>query len=58
MAQKYANYGFLFRDLKIFILQQTLQLNKFEGADFKYDNGFFEFRHENIQKRNFWRKCK
>ena len=28
---------------KDFILHQTLQLDKFEGVDFKYDNGFFEF---------------
>ena len=39
--------------LKIFIFYQTLQLDKFEGFDFKYDNGFFEFQPENTQLKNF-----
>ena len=38
---KYTNQAFLVPNLKVFILYQTLQLNKFEGVDFKYDNAFF-----------------
>ena len=39
-SQKYAS---LVPNLRIFILHQTLQSDKFEGIDFKYDNGFFKF---------------
>ena len=39
----------MFPKLRIFVLHQTLQLNKFEGVNGKYDNGFFEFQPENIQ---------
>ena len=35
---------FLIPNLRIFILHQTLQLDKFEGVDFKYDHYFFEFQ--------------
>ena len=35
---------FLVPNLRIFILHQTLQLDKFEGVDFKYDHYFFEFQ--------------
>ena len=34
---------------KDFNLHQTLQLDKFEGVDFKYGNGFFKFQSENTQ---------
>ena len=30
-------------------MHQTLQLNKFEGINFKYDNGFSQFQSKNIQ---------
>ena len=53
IVQKYANQGFLFPNLKINILHQTLLLNKFEGVNFKYDNGFFEIKPENIQIKHF-----
>ena len=38
-------------------MHHTLQLDKFEGVDFKYENGFFEFQSENIQKNSFCPKC-
>ena len=38
-SQKYPS---LVPNLRIFILHQTLQSDKFEGIDFKYDNGFFK----------------
>ena len=40
-------YGVLF-------LHQTLQQDKFEQADFKYDNSIFKFQHKNMQIRHFW----
>ena len=33
---------------------EILKLDKFEGADFKYDNSFFKFQPKNIQIRHFW----
>ena len=48
----------MFPELRIFVLHQTLQLNKFEGVNGKYDNGFFEFQPENIQIKHFCCKCK
>ena len=45
--RKYPNLQFLVSNLRIFILHQTLHTDKFEGVDFKYDNGFFEFQSEN-----------
>ena len=39
-------------------MQQTLQLIKFEGVNFKYDNGFFEFQPGNIQINIFCCECK
>ena len=39
-------------------MHQTLQLEKFEGVDFKYGNGFFELQSENIQIKQFCHKCK
>ena len=49
-----ANQAFLFPNLRIFILHQALQLNKFEGVNFKYDNSFLEFQPKNIQIKHFW----
>ena len=40
-------------DLRIFILAQSLQLNKFESADFKYGSSIFKFQPENTQIRHF-----
>ena len=37
---------FLFPNSRIFLLHQTLRLNKFECVNFKYDNGFFQFQSE------------
>ena len=34
-------------------LTRILQLDKFEGADFKYDNILFKFKFPNIQNRHF-----
>ena len=35
-------------------MHQTLQFNKFEGVDFKYGNGFFEFQPKNIEIKHFF----
>ena len=54
-SPKVCKLGIFLSNLRIFILDQTVQLNKFEGIDFKYDNGFFEFQPENIQiKHSLW----
>ena len=42
-SQKIRKLGIFSPKFKDFILHQTLQSVKFEGVDFKYDNGFFEF---------------
>ena len=41
-------------------MHQTLHTDKFEGVDFKYDNGFFEFQSENTPIELFFPppKCK
>ena len=36
-----------------FIFHEILQQNKFEGADFKYDNIVFKFRPKSTQIRHF-----
>ena len=57
MTKAFSNYtpkmGSFFPDQSTFILQQTLQLNKFEGVNFKYNNGFSEFQPENIEIKHF-----
>ena len=45
-------FGPKFRDFLCF--RKSLQLEKFEGADFKYDNGFLKFKVKNTQIRPFW----
>ena len=52
-VSKYPNQVIFLPNLGIFILHQTLHLDKFEGVDFKYDNGFFEFQPKNIQIKHF-----
>ena len=39
-GKKYSNKGFLVLNLDILFFRKVLQLEKFEGADFKYDNSF------------------
>ena len=34
--------------------RQNLQLDKFEGANFKYDNSFFKYQPKSTQIRHFW----
>ena len=34
--------------------RKTLELEKFQGADFKYDNSFSNFYPENTEIRHFW----
>ena len=36
------------------LFHDILQLEKFEGADFKYDNSFIKFQPKNTQIRHFW----
>ena len=54
LAQNYANKAFLVTNVGIFVFRKILQLDKFEGADFKYDNTFFKFQSKNTQIRHFW----
>ena len=57
LTQKYPNKALLVLNLRIFISEQTLQLDKFEGVDLKYDNDFFEFQAENTQMKHWYPKC-
>ena len=43
-GQKYSNKTFLVANSSIFVSSKTLQLGKFEGADFKFDNLVFKFQ--------------
>ena len=57
--QKQGIFSIKFRDLHSQIKACSLfheisQLDKFEGADFKYDNIAFKFRPKNTQIRHFW----
>ena len=64
LAQKYPNTVFLVKNTQIRHFQSQIQaflflrkiqeLDKFEGADFKYDNIFFKFQHKNTQIRHIW----
>ena len=44
--------AFLVPNLRVFIFAPNL--DKFEGDDFKYENGFFEFQSENTQVKHFF----
>ena len=55
MTIAFSNYSPKIRKLSIFvpcfedfILWHNLQLNKFKGVNFKYDNGFYEFQPGNL----------
>ena len=51
---KHPSKVFLIPNLGILIFfHEILQLDKFEGADFKYDNSFLKFQPENNQIRHF-----
>ena len=45
---------FLALNLGIFLFHKILQLDKFDGADFKYNTIVFKFQPKNIQIRLFW----
>ena len=36
------------------LFHKILQIDRFEGADFKYDNSFLKFLPKNTQIRHFW----
>ena len=40
-------------NVRIFTFALTLQQDKFNDADFKYDNSPFKFQHKNMQIRDF-----
>ena len=42
-GKKYWNKAFLVQNLSIFVSSQNLELEKFEGDDFRYDNSFLKF---------------
>ena len=64
LVQKYQNRVFLFKNTQIrpfwfqfqtfSLFHDILQLDKFEGADFKYGNIAFKFQPKNTQIRHFW----
>ena len=53
-AQKYPNHTIFVPNLDIFVFSQNLLLDKFEGANFKYETVFFKFQPKNAQIRHFW----
>ena len=53
-VQKYPNEAFLVPNLRVLFLLQSLQQDKFEDADFKYDNNIFKFQPENPDIWHFW----
>ena len=42
LALKYPNKAFLVPNVGIFVFSQNLELDKCDGADFKYDNIFLK----------------
>ena len=64
LAQKYLHEAFLVKNTQVkhvlspkvryfLFFRQILQLDKFEGADFKYDNSFLKLLLKNTQIRHF-----
>ena len=45
---------FLVLNLGIFLSHEILQVDKFDGADFKYDTIVFKFQSKNALIRHFW----
>ena len=53
-VHKYPNKAFLVPNFDFsFFFSEILQLHKFEGPDFKYDNIIFNFQPKNTQIRDF-----
>ena len=53
-AQKYTSKALFNSNVGVFIyFSKILQLDKFEGADFKCDNNVFTFQPKNIQIRYY-----
>ena len=50
-AEKYSNKPFTSKIEAILFFHETLQLDRFEGADFKYDNIFVKFYPKNTKIR-------
>ena len=48
--KKYSHDALLVRNLRIFILHETLHIDEFEGADFKYDNNFSKLQTKSPNK--------
>ena len=55
-GQRHQNKAFSALNLEILFLRKILQLDKFEGANFRYENSFLKFQPENTQIRHFWSK--
>ena len=53
LAQKYPNKALLVPNLSNFIFHEILQVDKFEGADFKCDNSFFEIPVQQDELKDF-----
>ena len=54
LAQKYPNTSFLLPSLGIFgVFCEIFQLDKYEGADFKYDSSFFQILARKYPNKSF-----
>ena len=55
LAQKYPDTAFFIPNLDVFrFFLEILLFDKFEGADFKYDNIVVKFQLKTTQIRHFW----
>ena len=54
LAEKYPNKAFWCQIQTFLFFRTILQLDKFEGADFKYDIIVFNFQAKYTQIRHFW----
>ena len=54
LDQKYPNKAFLVPNLGTFVFLRNFELDKFEGADFRYVNTFSKFKLKSTKIRHFW----
>ena len=54
LAQKYPIKAFFGPKFPFFFFCEILQVDKFEGVDFEYNNSFLKFYPKNTQIRHFW----
>ena len=54
LAQKFPTKAFLVTNLGIFVFRKILQSDKFEDADFKYDNSIFKILAQKYPNKAFF----